>query len=269
MGWLGEGDAPYQATPDEMAHALRTPAKGSAPGPSGFSTRLWQRTLVENEQLPTKFTKFINGTLPENLRELWAACRSLALEKPDGGPPPHLHGRRGTPRDGARRALRPPGRHPAPLPRQGLRAERLRERCARPDAAQRAAPRPVAPAHGHHQRVQHPAALRLPEGGEETLPGAACRCARSSTRTSPTWSSTAASSACSSRAPGQLQQGDTLGSLLFCLGIHPILEEAHARWPEVLIRAICDDVHVAGPDATVAEARSCSSAPAWRPSASP
>ena len=89
-GWLGEGDAPYQATPDEMLHALRTAAKGSAPGPSGFSTRLWQRSLVENEQLLTKFTKFINGafasgTLPANLRELWAACRSLALEKPDGG----------------------------------------------------------------------------------------------------------------------------------------------------------------------------------------
>ena len=50
------------------------------------------------------------------------------------------------------------------------------------------------------------------------------------------------------------QQGDTLGLLLFCLGIHPILEDAHARWPELLIRAICDDVHVAGPDAAVAEA---------------
>ena len=73
-----------------MANALRTAVKGSAPGPSGFSTRLWQRTLVENEQLLTKFTNFINGafasgTLPANLRELWAACRSLVLEKPDGG----------------------------------------------------------------------------------------------------------------------------------------------------------------------------------------
>ena len=50
------------------------------------------------------------------------------------------------------------------------------------------------------------------------------------------------------------QQGDTLGSFLFCLGIHPILEAAHAKWPALLIRAICDDIHVAGPDADVAEA---------------
>ena len=59
--WLGEGVAPYQSTPDEMLHALRTAAKGSAPGPSGFSTRLWQRRLVENERLLTKFTTFVNG----------------------------------------------------------------------------------------------------------------------------------------------------------------------------------------------------------------
>ena len=44
-----------------------------------------------------------------------------------------------------------------------------------------------------------------------------------------------------------------MGSLLFCLGIHPILEDAHARWPVLLFRVICDDVHMAGPDATVAE----------------
>ena len=50
------------------------------------------------------------------------------------------------------------------------------------------------------------------------------------------------------------QQGDTLGSFLFCLGIHPILEEAHRRWPHLLIRAICDDIHVAGEDAQVAAA---------------
>ncbi len=30
----------------------------------------------------------------------------------------------------------------------------------------------------------------------------------------------------------------TLGSFLFCLGIHPILEAIHASWPAVLVRAI-------------------------------
>ena len=50
------------------------------------------------------------------------------------------------------------------------------------------------------------------------------------------------------------QQGDTLGSFLFCLGIHPILEAAHQQWPALLIRAICDDIHMAGPDEDVAAA---------------
>ena len=48
------------------------------------------------------------------------------------------------------------------------------------------------------------------------------------------------------------QQGDTLGSFLFCLGIQPILNAVHAKWPGLLVRAICDDIHVAGPDAEVA-----------------
>ena len=50
------------------------------------------------------------------------------------------------------------------------------------------------------------------------------------------------------------QQGDTLGSFLFCLGIQPILNAVHAKWPGLLVRAICDDIHVAGPDAEVAQA---------------
>ena len=181
-GWLGEGVAPYQATPDEMLHALRTAAKGSAPGPSGFSTRLWQRTLVENEQLLTKFTNCIgafSGTLPANLRELWAACRSLALEKPDEGHRPISMG------DVARRVT---GRAALSAHRDAIQlrfrdkdhALNLQLGCMSRNSSEnvvddltlRAAPQPHAPAHGHHQRVQHPTALRLPEGGEEALLGA-------------------------------------------------------------------------------------------------
>ncbi len=50
------------------------------------------------------------------------------------------------------------------------------------------------------------------------------------------------------------QQGDTLGSFLFCLGIQPILNAVHAKWPGLLVRAICNDIHVVGPDAEVAQA---------------
>lgn len=60
---------------------------------------------------------------------------------------------------------------------------------------------------------------------------------------------------CKLKSRSGQQQGDTLGSFLFCLGIHPILMAAHARWPNLLIRAICDDVHiVVGDDAEVTAA---------------
>jgi hypothetical protein len=55
-------------------------------------------------------------------------------------------------------------------------------------------------------------------------------------------------------ASGQ-QQGDTLGSFLFALGIHPALEMVRERsGGRVLVRAICDDVHLVGSDADVAAA---------------
>lgn len=47
-------------------------------------------------------------------------------------------------------------------------------------------------------------------------------------------------------ASGQ-QQGDTLGSILFCLGIQPILIRVREKYPGVLIRAITNDIHLAGP----------------------
>ena len=59
---------------------------------------------------------------------------------------------------------------------------------------------------------------------------------------------------CKLRSRSGQQQGDTLGPFLFCLGIQPILEAAHEKWPALLIRAICDDIHIAGADAEVAEA---------------
>jgi hypothetical protein len=169
----------YQATPDEMLHALRTAAKGSAPGPSGFSTRLWQRTLVENEQLLTKFTTFINGafasgTLPSNLRELWAACRSLALEKPDGGHRPISMG------DVARRVT---GRAALSSHREAIQlrfrgkdyALNLQLGCMSPNGSENVVHDLTLhmELHPDHtllhmditQRVQHAAALRLLEGG--------------------------------------------------------------------------------------------------------
>jgi len=38
-----------------------------------------------------------------------------------------------------------------------------------------------------------------------------------------------------------------LGSFLYCLAIHPVLLQLRSEFPDLLILAYCDDVHVVGP----------------------
>ena len=42
------------------------------------------------------------------------------------------------------------------------------------------------------------------------------------------------------------KQGCSLGSFLFCLAIHPILTQLQTEFPDLLIIAYCDDVHIVG-----------------------
>jgi hypothetical protein len=43
------------------------------------------------------------------------------------------------------------------------------------------------------------------------------------------------------------RQGCSLGSFLYCLAIHPLLIQLQDEFPELLILAYCDDVHLVGP----------------------
>jgi hypothetical protein len=43
------------------------------------------------------------------------------------------------------------------------------------------------------------------------------------------------------------RQGCSLGSFLYCLAIHPYLEQLRAEYPDLTIVAYCDDVHILGP----------------------
>ena len=43
------------------------------------------------------------------------------------------------------------------------------------------------------------------------------------------------------------RQGCSLGSLLYCLAIHPLLLQLQGEFPDLLILAYCDDVHIVGP----------------------
>jgi hypothetical protein len=41
-----------------------------------------------------------------------------------------------------------------------------------------------------------------------------------------------------------VQQGSALGSLLFCIGLHPVLEALQAQFPQVSVAAFLDDIHL-------------------------
>jgi hypothetical protein len=43
------------------------------------------------------------------------------------------------------------------------------------------------------------------------------------------------------------RQGCSLGSFLYCLAIHPLLQILQAEFPDLLVLAYCDDIHIAGP----------------------
>jgi hypothetical protein len=91
-GWLLESDA-FQATTEGTLWALRSAAKGAAPGASCLRTRHLQRLLKKNASLLALFTAFINGafasgSLDTNLRALWGSCATIALAKPGSGTAP-------------------------------------------------------------------------------------------------------------------------------------------------------------------------------------
>lgn len=44
-----------------------------------------------------------------------------------------------------------------------------------------------------------------------------------------------------------VRQGDPLGPLFFCLGLHPLLDSTATRFPHVTVMAYMDDVHILGP----------------------
>ena len=50
------------------------------------------------------------------------------------------------------------------------------------------------------------------------------------------------------------RQGCSLGSFLFCLAIHPCLNQLKDEFPDLMIIAYCDDVHIVGPPAQAIQA---------------
>jgi hypothetical protein len=213
----------------------------------------------------TKWTNgaFCTGRLPSTHREAWAAARSIALTKPAGGHRPISMG------DSARRAT---GRAALLTLKDDIQLrfrgedfkDNLQLGCMTPNGSEHVIHdlqlhMELHPTHtlvhcdiGNAFNSQHRYAFL--KQVHEHFPALLPLCAQFYAHESDLliWGKDGKLRVLKSRS-GQ-QQGDTLGSFLFCLGIHPILEAAHQKWPNLIIRAICDDIHLAGPDAEVAEA---------------
>ena len=130
---------------------------------------------------------------------------------------------------------------------------RLRDH--RPHRTRLSAPSPNSRAAeaGYSERVQQPVSRRLLDHRSHLFPGIAAL----GSAVLP-----AADYVVHPREGGNLhaavclgqQQGDTLGPLLFALGLQPALEAVHERFPGVIVRTYIDDIHLVSPDSDVAAA---------------
>jgi hypothetical protein len=267
--WLSESTSVYSASEDDISWALRSAPKGSAPGPSGWRMRHWQRAVLEDKGLLVQFTAFLNGafasgTLDPQLRQLWGSCLTIALKKPRTGHRPISMG------NVERRLL---GRAALHAHRQAIQdrfrgvdgCTNLQLGCMAPNASETVIhdltlhmernPSHILchidAANAFNSQKRFAFLQEVHTHFPALLPLAAQFYLHESDLL--IWGNKHQELRRLKSRSGQ-QQGDTLGPFLFCLGIHPVLERAHAAFPNVLIRAICDDIHLAGPDADVAAA---------------
>ena len=266
--WLNDAGE-LTLRPEDITSALRTVSANAAPGPLSWRTKHWQRLCLHGKNnLLAHFTVFANsvfanGHLDDNLRRLWGSCSTLALAKRAGGFRPlsmgaverriASRGALNTAREDGETLFR--GEDDSTCLQLGVFTSSGCEQVIHEiNLALQLNPGyvvlhvDVKNAFNSQKRFTFLSAIRkhfphllplvaqfyleetdLLVYGNNTLPAKL------------------------SSVSGQ-QQGDTLGSFLFALGIHTILEGVDEEFPDILIRAICDDVHLVGPPDSVAAA---------------
>ena len=276
--WLASA-APQKLEFEDMEWALRTSPRAAAPGPLGWRVQHWKR-LCNDYAGPNGgahplncLTDWANGALAsghldDELRNLWGSCVTIALCKRAGGHRPvsmgnverRLTGRASLKKIRAAAEVRFRGEGDSSCLQLGCMTKNGSEHALH-DINLHLQLHPTAvvvhvdvtnafnsqsryhflrEVKTHFPELLHLAAQFYMEDTNLLVWGKAGQ-----DGTQPLH--------CLVSASGQ-QQGDTLGSFLFCLGIHPVLEAVHKAYPSVLVRAICDDVHLAGPPDDVAAA---------------
>jgi len=257
-----------ELTAGAVEWALRRSRSRAAPGPSGWNFKHWKDIALEDHDVLDGLTKFLNasmmkGCLPEPLQMMWGACNTIALAKAaKSGYRPVSMG------DVLRRVAGKAGMHTLLERVKGLNKhfEPLQWAINSKEGT---------------ENIVKPLRALVNKHPDYVLYGIDARNAFNTMKRSAFIDQLLAGpfkalvpyvaqfysvegdllirgkgglSILKSRS-GQ-QQGDTVGSLLFALGLHPILQDINNDFLHlgVTIRAYCDDVFLHGPPIPVAAA---------------
>jgi hypothetical protein len=258
---LADPGAPaLQIDEDSWNWALTHISRGAAPGPSGWSLELW-KDVCADANISTSLRAFVNAAfckdqLPLPLTELWGACNTVGLTKKLGGLRPISMGdtlRRLTGKAAIRQLREKAAGHLKPY-QWGVSTSRgcatiahtARDYLRRhPDHV--LLKLDISNAFNSQSRGSFLSAVAI--HFPELLPLAA-----QFYRVPTTLYIRGKDATCTILSVSGQQQGDTMGPLLFALGLQPALEAVHAKHKGVIIRAYIDDIHILGPDSDVAAA---------------
>ena len=257
---LTESGDVLQINEESFAWALAHHSRGAAAGPSGWTLECWKDACAD-PNISAALLAFVNATfcraqLPPALMNLWGSCNTVGLTKKDGGLRPISMGetlRRLTGKAAAYQLRETTSAHLRPF-QWGVNTSRgcatiahtARDYLRRhPDHV--LLKLDIANAFNSQSRGAFLTAVAT--SFPELLPLAA-----QFYQMPTTLYIRGKEKTCTLQSVSGQQQGDTLGPLLFALGLQPVLEEVHKVFPGVIIRAYIDDIHLIGPDSDVAAA---------------
>jgi hypothetical protein len=257
---LAETSAPLQIDQESFTWALMHHSRGAAAGPSGWTLECW-KDVCADANISASLLSFVNATfcratLPPTLMQLWGSCNTVGLTKKDGGLRPISMGetlRRLTGKAAAHQLRDATSAHLRPL-QWGVNTSRGCATIAHTarDYLRRHPDHVLLKldiANAFNSQSRGAFLTTVATSFPELLPLAA------QFYQSPTsLYIRGREETCTLQSVSGQQQGDTLGPLLFALGLQPVLEAVQEKYPGVIIRAYIDDIHLIGPDGDVAAA---------------
>jgi hypothetical protein len=257
---LSESSDALQIDEESFAWALAHHSRGAAAGPSGWTLECW-KDLCADANISASLLAFVNATfcrakLPPALMHLWGSCNTVGLTKKDGGLRPISMGetlRRLTGKAAAHQLRDTTSAHLQPL-QWGVNTSRGCATIAHTarDYLRRHPDHVLLKldiANAFNSQSRGAFLTTVATAFPELLPLAAQFYLLPTTLYIRGKEGT-----CTLQSVSGQQQGDTLGPLLFALGLQPAIQAVQDKYPGVIVRAYIDDIHLIGPDSDVAAA---------------